>query len=351
LKTSDLDYVLPDELIARRPLAERDGARLLVLAPAGVEHRTIRELPELIPPGALVVVNDSRVIKARLLGNKRGSGGRVELLLVRRLSGAAHSAEQRWQALGRSSKPLRPGACVDFTGLEAELATAQSGGVLEVVLRASGSVDVAVEQAGRVPIPPYLGREDDAEDAHRYQTVYASEPGSVAAPTAGLHLSSAILSRFEARGIEVGKVTLHVGIGTFRPVTTDELDEHPMHAEVYSVSASLADAIARARARGAPVVAIGTTAVRALESAADEARPGQVRVETAETRLFVRPGYPFRVVDALFTNFHQPRSTLLALVSAFAGLERVRAAYAVAVAERYRFLSYGDAMFIPERSS
>jgi S-adenosylmethionine:tRNA ribosyltransferase-isomerase len=348
-----LDYDLPPELIATRPPEARDGARLCVVdvsrAPGAVEHRWVRELDALIPEGALIVVNDTRVLPARLFGKKAGTGGRVELLLVRRISD-----EERWSAMGRASKALRPGAEIEIDGepgaLRAKVeARDEEGGLIEVTLSspAGRSVAEAIEAAGHVPLPPYLRRDDDASDRVRYQTVFARAPGAVAAPTAGLHLSEALLERLEQRGVELASVTLHVGLGTFQPVTASDLDHHKMHAEQFSVPRSAAAAIERARARGAPVVAVGTTVVRSLESAADPDREGLVLERaSAETRLLIQPGYRFRVVDMLVTNFHLPRSTLLALVFAFAGRERVLAAYRAAIDARYRFYSYGDAMLI-----
>ncbi|HSN98851.1 MAG TPA: tRNA preQ1(34) S-adenosylmethionine ribosyltransferase-isomerase QueA [Candidatus Nanopelagicales bacterium] len=344
-----LDYQLPEELIASRPPEERDGARLLLVdrgrPPGEVTHAAVRDLHAHIPPGALVVVNDTRVVPARLFGRKRSSGGRVELLLVRRLSA------ERWSALGRASKPIRPGVEIDL-GEAGELAARVVGrgddGMLEVLLWSpSGTpVDEAIDALGHVPLPPYMKREDDEADRERYQTIFARVPGAVAAPTAGLHLSERLIERLRARDVRIARVTLHVGLGTFQPVTADDLDQHPMHAETYAVEAEAEAEIAAARERGAPVVAVGTTVVRTLESAADPERPGHVRPSSGETRLLIQPGYRFRVVDALLTNFHLPQSTLLALVFAFAGRERTLAAYQAAIEARYRFYSYGDAMLI-----
>jgi S-adenosylmethionine:tRNA ribosyltransferase-isomerase len=326
-----------------------------------VTHAVVRDLDQLLAPGALLVVNDTRVIPARLLGHKAGSGGKVEVLLVRRLgtasvrSGGRELPAERWRALGRASKPLRPESRVVFDGgsLAAEIATrAGEGGLFEVLLFSPTglALDVALEAAGHVPLPPYLHRTDDAVDRERYQTIFARAPGAVAAPTAGLHLSAALLDRVRARGVQLAKVTLHVGLGTFQPVTAADLDDHPMHGEVFVVPADTAAAVAATRDRGAPVVAVGTTVVRALESAADPERDGRVRAAEGETRLLIQPGYRFRVVDQLLTNFHLPQSTLLALVAAFAGLERVLAAYRAAVVAGYRFYSYGDAMLIRSRA-
>lgn len=365
-----LDYDLPDDLIARRPAEVRDAARLLVVDPAVagvVAHHHVRELAELLPRGALLIVNDTRVVPARLLGKKAETGGNVELLLVRprphepgapaeRDAGGAGGAgdavgsEARFFAMGRSSKPLRPGAVLTF-GDGALTATIdgreEATGLFAVTLRArDGDVGRALDRVGHTPLPPYLRRADDEADRERYQTVFARVPGAIAAPTAGLHLSHALLERLADRDIERAAITLHVGLGTFQPVTVSDLDDHPMHSETFVVPDETRAAITRARERGAPVVAVGTTVVRALESAADLDRPGHVLATGGETRLLIQPGFTFRVVDVLVTNFHLPRSTLLALVQAFGGVAQVRRAYEIAIAERYRFYSYGDAMLL-----
>jgi S-adenosylmethionine:tRNA ribosyltransferase-isomerase len=379
-----LDYQLPPELIAAHPPAERDGARLLVLGAGPPELSAVRALDRFARPGTLLVVNDTRVIPARLLGHKVGTGGRVEIFLVRRLGpavvrdGGADLPAERWTALGRSSKPLRAGArvVVDAASkqqhvrpaLAIEIAAMGAAGMLEVRLFSPAGLPLeqAVEACGHVPLPPYVQRARDGgpasgaaprrppalreDDRERYQTIFARVPGAVAAPTAGLHLTEGLLDRLRARGAEVATVTLHVGLGTFQPVTVDDLDDHPMHAEVFAVPPETAAAVARARARGAPVLAVGTTAVRALESAADPDAPGQVRAQEGETRLLIQPGYRFRVVDQLLTNFHLPQSTLLALVSAFAGRERILAAYQAAIEARFHFFSYGDAMLLLARA-
>jgi len=370
MRVSALHYELPPELIAQRPAEDRELARLLVLPPGGgaPESRRVGELPELLPAGALVIVNDTRVIPARLLGRKRETGGRVEVLLVRRvgvreveIAPGQVRASEVWRALGKASKPLKFGTDVEVSRRRVEsgpaalmvrlLGRAEEDGLLEVALWSTSGepVDAAIRACGHVPLPPYIKREDEADEAERYQTVYARHDGAVAAPTAGLHLTNALLGRLAVRGCDVASVTLHIGLGTFQPVRVDDLDQHPMHSERYAVSQSTADAIARARARGAPVVAIGTTTVRALESAADPERPGYAVASSGETRLLIQPGHEWRVVDGLLTNFHLPRSTLLALVSAFGGAECVLEAYRLAVAERFRFFSYGDAMLLWRR--
>lgn len=348
--TDLLDYELPDQCIAKFPLPERDGARMLVIQEQGLEDSAVRHWPEQVPSGALVVVNDSRVIKARLVGHRRPSGGRVEILLIAPdASSQAEPRRQFWTSLGRASKPLRQGTVIDCGPLRVIIEEVRGQGHFLVLLESELPVRDAIEQVGHVPIPPYLARADEELDLERYQTVFARADGSVAAPTAGLHLSSDILAELARREVQVAAVTLHVGLGTFRPVTVDDLDNHPMHEERYEVTLELAEAIASARARGAPVIAVGTTVVRALESAYDPQRRGLVLPQTAATDLLIQPGYHFQVVDGLLTNFHMPRSTLLALVGAFIGLPRLLDAYRVAIQRGYRFLSYGDATWIPQR--
>jgi len=338
LKTSDFHYDLPAGLIAQEPLAERSASRLLVV-PAGegtFADRHVRELPELLQPGDLLVFNDTRVIPARLFGQKE-SGGRVEILVERLLPGS------RARVQLRASKSPKPGARIVLDG----------GGQAEVVERDGGffllrfEVDAPLEQwlarAGRLPLPPYIQREPDAADAERYQTVFAREVGAVAAPTAGLHFDHGLLERLRERGIDSGHVTLHVGAGTFQPVRVDDVHQHTMHSEWINVGAELVGKIRRTRAAGGRVVAVGTTVVRALESAM---RDGQLQPFAGETRIFIFPGYRIRSVDALVTNFHLPESTLLMLVSAFAGKQRIFDAYRHAVEQRYRFFSYGDAMLL-----
>lgn len=352
-----LDYQLPPELIASHPTSDREAARLLVVHPDNLDHRTIRDLPDLLPEGSLIVVNDTRVLRARLLGHKQGSNGKVEILLTRRLksttvsfNGLSYDAE-RWQALAKASKPLRPGSHVVFgegTLLMAQVGERAANGLLDVVLFSPANIAIheAIDSIGHVPLPPYMKRADDDADRARYQTVYAREPGAVAAPTAGLHLTEALLERMKARHMDIARVTLHVGLGTFQPVTAEDLDDHPMHTETFVVPKETEEAIAKARARGADVVAIGTTTVRSLESAADPDHRGFVRAMNGETKLLIQPGYQFQVVDRLLTNFHLPESTLLALVAAFSGLDRILSAYREAVLQRYRFFSYGDAMLL-----
>ena len=341
---SELDYELPEAQIAQEPAADRAGARLYYLGQEN-PHRTIADLPALIPDGALVVVNDTRVIPARLLGKKEDTGGKAEVFLLSRENKGDSSA---WRALGRASKGLRPGMTVAVANLRIRVTGVLGGGTISVHITTidGQSVEAAIDAHGRIPLPPYIRREDDARDRDRYQTIFAKNDGAVAAPTAGLHLTTSLVEKLRARGVRFAEVTLHVGLGTFQPVTAEDLNDHPMHAEELTVSEACAAEIARARQLKSPVVAIGTTTVRALESAADDAHVGFVRPKSGQTSLLIQPGYAFRVVDALLTNFHLPKSTLLALVSAFGGKERVMKAYEDAVAQRYRFFSYGDAMLL-----
>jgi S-adenosylmethionine:tRNA ribosyltransferase-isomerase len=353
VKVELFDYELPPERIAQEPAPEREAARLMVLPADGgaPEHTTVASLPDLIPAHALVVLNDTRVVPARLLGVKADTGGRVEIFLVqkmgtRELDGLEH---QVWRALGKSSKSLRFGTNVIVGPLVIRLlGRAEEDGLLEVGITTTNGmpVDDAIRETGHVPLPPYIKRDDADADRERYQTVFARADGAIAAPTAGLHLTRAMLGRFAVRGAEVATVTLHVGLGTFQPVTVADLDDHPMHSERYEVSRTAQASIAKARERDASVVAVGTTVVRTLESVADPAREGLVMAGAGATRLLIQPGYRFRVVDVLVTNFHLPKSTLLALVCAFGGTERVLAAYETAVKEKYRFFSYGDAMLL-----
>jgi S-adenosylmethionine:tRNA ribosyltransferase-isomerase len=334
MRLSDFDYTLPPELIAQVPAARRDASRLLVVGRDSLCHRRFPDLGALLRAGDLLVLNDTRVIKARLMGEK-DSGGRAEVL-VERIEGEFVA---RCQV--RVSKPLVVGRTVTV-GPHVLAVQGREGEFYR--LRFPEPVLEVLESQGEVPLPPYIERPAGADDARRYQTVYGTRPGAIAAPTAGLHFTEAMLESLSARGIETAKVTLHVGAGTFQPVRTDDLSRHRMHFERYEISTSAAAAIAGCRARGGRVVAVGTTVVRTLEAAARE--DGAVAAVAGETDLFITPGYRFRVVDALLTNFHLPKSTLLMLISAFGGFERVRAAYAAAVAERYRFFSYGDAMYL-----
>ena len=344
LKKSDFHYELPDALIAQAPLPERSASRLLLVPPGDAALSSgefadmgVRDLPSLLQPGDLLVFNDTRVIPARLFGNK-ATGGRVEILIERLLA----NNEARAQ-LGVSKSP-KPGSRIALdAGGEAEVLARDDAGFWHLRFHLPEPLENWLLHAGRLPLPPYIQREPGADDAERYQTVFAKEVGAVAAPTAGLHFDDALLDALRARGIEFGHVTLHVGAGTFQPMRVDDIHEHRMHSEWINVGAELVQQVRRTRASGGRVVAIGTTVLRALESALVD---GELQPFAGDTSIFIFPGYRIRSVDALLTNFHLPESTLLMLVSAFAGKERIVAAYEHAVRERYRFFSYGDAMLL-----
>lgn len=343
VRTALFDYELPRDAIAQRPLADRAAARLLTLQGGTVSDETIHTLPDLVPPKTVVVVNNTRVLPARLLGTKEGTGGKVELLLLEPHGDAGTD----WIALVRASKRLQAGGRVSFGGelLSILMEPREHGTFLVRLIPSSGgSVRDAIRKVGRIPLPPYITRPDDEEDKTTYQTVFASEDGAVAAPTAGLHLTGPLLDAFRARGMSLVEVTLHVGLGTFRPVAVDDLDQHPMHEEWCSVSKEAAEAIAGAQRDGRAILAVGTTVIRTLETAA--MRTGTVEPYSGRTRLLIQPGFAFRAANLLLTNFHVPRSTLLALVCAFGGTREVLSAYQHAVEQGYRFLSYGDAMLI-----
>ena len=338
MRRSDFTYELPDELIAQQPLAERSASRLLTLdgVTGALADRSMRDLPQLINAGDLLVFNDTRVIPARLFALK-DSGGKVELLLERPLDGLSALVH------ARASKPLRTGMLLQSRGGPIRVVERRADlWVVEFPEPALGYF----EHYGQMPLPPYIRREPEASDVSRYQSVFARHRGAVAAPTASLHFDTQLLAALDARGVQRAFVTLHVGAGTFQPVRTDAVGAHVMHAEFVEVSADACAAVASARARGARVIAIGTTVVRALESAAGG---GTLAPYLGDSSLFIVPGFRFRVVDAMLTNFHLPESTLLMLVSAFAGREAVLGAYRHAVAEQYRFFSYGDAMFVTPR--
>lgn len=329
--TRDFDYELPEERIAQEP-APRGDSRLLVLDAEGPDrHRRVRDLPRLLRPGDLLVLNDTRVIPARLHG-RRGEG-KMEILLVEKLGGIEGV---EWEALVRPGRRARPGTEIAFEGLSALVVDKREG---RYRLRFSEPVEPHLDRLGHIPLPPYIHRPDQAADRDRYQTVFARNPGAIAAPTAGLHFSEGLLEEIAAAGIGFARVTLHVGIGTFKPVSAERVEDHRMDRERYEVGEETAEAIRRTRESGGRIVAVGTTVVRTLESSKGIAGSGS-------TELFITPGFRFRVVDVLLTNFHLPRSTLLMLVSAFAGRERVLAAYEEAIREGYRFYSYGDAMLV-----
>ena len=336
LSIDDFDYELPSDLIAQHPTETRSGSRLLCVG-SSLTDRRFFELPQLLAPGDLLVFNDTRVVKARLSGEK-SSGGRVEVLIERVLS------EHEALAQVRASKPLRPGSAMRLAGsLEARV-LGREGEFYRLRFPDGAAVFELLERHGSVPLPPYIAHAPEAGDERRYQTVYARASGAVAAPTAGLHFDEPLLDALAARGVQFAYVTLHVGAGTFQPVREKNLAKHRMHGERYEIPAVTVAAIAAAKTRGGRIVAVGTTTVRCLEASA--AAHGAPLAGDAETDLFITPGFEFRVVDRLVTNFHLPRSTLLVLVSAFAGIEPVRRAYRHAIEERYRFYSYGDAMLV-----
>ncbi len=336
LLRTDFRFELPPELIAQYPLAERSASRLLVCG-AGITHRTMRDLPELLQPGDHLVFNDTRVIRARLQGRK-ASGGRIEMLVERLLDGA------RLLAKLRSSKSPRSGTLLRFGDVEATV-IGRHDDLFELQMRLPDTESVArfIDAEGALPLPPYIDRTPEAADLERYQTVYAREAGAVAAPTAGLHFDEALLGALHRRDVSHSYITLHVGAGTFQPLRVDDARDHVMHAERVSVPAATIAAINEARANGGRIVAVGTTSVRALEAASSD---GRLAPFDGDTRLFLTPGCEFHTVDAMITNFHLPESTLLMLVCAFAGTDRMLDAYAVAVEQSYRFFSYGDAMLI-----
>lgn len=358
MKTSDFDYDLPEELIAQEPAAERDGCRLLVMdrATGALEDRVFRDIAEYLRPGDLLVANETRVMPARLLGAKRGTGGAAEVFLLRQHGTPLDNKSALWEVLVRPGKRLKPGtgAIVDFTdaagqvALSAEIvdwiADAQKGERLARLITPLPSLDEALHAVGHTPLPPYI--KDYAGDEELYQTVYSRRESSAAAPTAGLHFTPELIERLHKQGVGWETVELEVGLDTFRIVDEDDPEKHVIHTERYSVPARTVDAIAATRERGGRVVAVGTTSVRSLESAWD-AEAGAVTPRDRETTsLYLLPGSEFHVVDALVTNFHVPRSTLMMLVSAFSTREHIMAAYRHAIAERYRMLSFGDAMFI-----
>ena len=335
MRVADFDFDLPDELIAQFPPAVRGGSRLLHVEASGtLADRWFSDLPALLRPDDLLVMNDTRVIKARLFGTK-DSGGKVELL-VERVTGEFDAL-----AFIRASHAPKPGSRLRLSEDITLDVVARQDDLTQ--LRFPRPVLEVLDQLGQLPLPPYIAHTPTADDEARYQTVYANVPGAVAAPTAGLHFDDAMLKALREQGIRTAQVTLHVGAGTFQPVRVDTIAEHRMHSERYTIPQATVDAILETHARGGRVVAVGTTSLRALEAAA---QPGKLHAGSSETDIFITPGYRFKVVDALITNFHLPKSTLLMLVSAFAGVDTIRAAYAHAIAERYRFFSYGDAMFL-----
>jgi S-adenosylmethionine:tRNA ribosyltransferase-isomerase len=346
MHTSDFDYFLPQELIAQSPVEPRDSSRLLVLdrASSSLQHRVFHDLVEFLRPGDLLVANRSRVIPARLLGVKASTGTSVEMLLLRPSPYATSVTE--WEVLLKPARRLKVGARLSFGEgeLAAEVLSINDLGVRTVRLESREPLDGLIDRLGRAPLPPYI--HGYAGDPERYQTVYSDVRGSAAAPTAGLHFTPELMERIRRLGARFAFVTLHIGIDTFRPVQEEDPTQHPMHREYYEVSEAVAEEVSAARREGRRVIAVGTTSVRVLESASTEESPSTLKPGTGWTQLFIYPGYRFKMVDALVTNFHLPRSTLVMLVSALAGKESLLGAYHEAVEQRYRFFSFGDAMFI-----
>ena len=340
MKKSDFAFDLPKELIAQDPLEDRSSSRLLVLdrRSGAVSHHVFREIGDFLRPGDCLVLNNTKVIPARLLGEREGTGAHVEVLLLKRRD------KDVWETLVKPGKKCRPGTKLEFGGgvLKAEVVETVEEGNRLVRFEYEGMFEEVLDRLGEMPLPPYITHK--LSDRNRYQTVYAKYEGSAAAPTAGLHFTEELLGQIRARGVQTAFVTLHVGLGTFRPVKEDDILEHHMHSEAYQISQQAADLINRTKASGGRVICVGTTSCRTVESAADEG--GMVRPGSADTEIFIYPGYEFKVLDGLITNFHLPESTLVMLVSALAGREQVLGAYAEAVRERYRFFSFGDAMLV-----
>ena len=340
MKTSDFFYDLPEELIAQDPLEDRTASRLLVLnrETGAVEHKIFSDVIDYLNEGDCLVINNTRVFPARLIGEKEGTGGKVEVLLLKR------RANDVWETLVKPGKKLRPGARVTFGDgrLKADILEIAEEGNRLVRFYYEGIFEEILDSLGEMPLPPYITHK--LEDKEMYQTVYAKFDGSAAAPTAGLHFTKELLNKIEEKGIKIASITLHVGLGTFRPVKVDDVNNHHMHTEWYEVNAEAADIINETKRNGGRVICVGTTSCRTIESVADE--NGYMKAKTGETDIFIYPGYKFKIMDGLITNFHLPESTLVMLVSAFAGKENVLAAYETAVKERYRFFSFGDAMIL-----
>lgn len=338
MKTQDFDYFLPEELISQHPLAQRDASRLLVYNRQTDQgcHKHFYDILEYLNPGDVLVLNNTRVLPARLFGVKRGSERHVEFLLLNRLNATD------WEVILKPGKKLKIGDRVDFApSLSAEIKTKKEDGVVEVSFAYEGVFEAILDELGQMPLPPYIT--EKLEDKTRYQTVYAQIDGSAAAPTAGLHFTPELLDKIKNKGVNIVYILLHVGLGTFRPVKVDDINEHIMHAEYFSVSPEAAEAVNAAHAAGNRVIAVGTTSVRTLESATAD---GKLEARSGNTDIFIYPGYRFKMVDALITNFHLPKSTLVMLVSALAGREKTLELYKLAVEEKYRFFSFGDAMLI-----
>lgn len=344
MKTNSFNYDLPEHLIAQHPADRRDASRLMLLdGDTGLtRHRVFSDLPDLLSPGDCLVLNNTRVIPARLIGVRADTGTAVEVLLLRRLEGDV------WDTIVHPGRRVRTGHRLEFIPgrLTAEVISIQEGGNRLIRFDYTGTFETVLSEAGTLPLPPYI--HEQLSDPERYQTVYATMNGSAAAPTAGLHFTPELLGRLKERGISIAELTLHVGLGTFRPVKAERIHDHLMHAEQFSLSQTAVDTIERTRASGGRIVAVGTTSVRVLESVA--AKHGRLQPMCGTTDIFIYPGFAFKVVDRLITNFHLPESTLIMLVSAFAGQNQVMAAYREAVSEAYRFFSFGDAMLITRRS-
>jgi S-adenosylmethionine:tRNA ribosyltransferase-isomerase len=340
MKTSDFYYDLPEELIAQDPLEDRTASRLLVLdrQTGTVEHKIFSDVIDYLNKGDCLVINNTRVIPARLIGEKEGTGGKVEVLLLKR------RANDVWETLVKPGKKLRPGAKITFGDgrLRAEVLEVVEEGNRLVKFCYEGIFEEILDSLGEMPLPPYITHK--LEDKEMYQTVYAKFDGSAAAPTAGLHFTKELLNKIEEKGIKISSITLHVGLGTFRPVKVDDVNNHHMHTEWYEVNAEAAEIINETKRNGGRVICVGTTSCRTIESVADD--NGYMKAKTGETDIFIYPGYKFKVMDGLITNFHLPESTLVMLVSAFAGKENVLSAYETAVKEKYRFFSFGDAMIL-----
>lgn len=344
MQLNDFDFALPEELIAQQPAARRDASRLMCLerATRQLVCRQFADLPEYFRSGDVLVLNDTQVIPARLLGHKQ-TGGKIEIFLVRR--DMQSSSAEEWFCLTKSSKSPRAGTEVQLgDGLKAEILAEADHPYRRVRFHCEGDFMQRVEKIGHLPLPPYIKREDGQEDRSRYQTVFAREKGAVAAPTAGLHFTDQMLNRLRELGVEIHSLTLHVGLGTFLPVRVEDVRQHKMHTELYNVPQATADAVNQARQQGRRVIALGTTSARTLETAVSE--DGKLLAGPGESDIFIYPGHRFKLIDALITNFHLPKSTLLMLVSAFAGQEFILSAYQQAVEERFRFFSYGDCMLI-----
>lgn len=345
MKVSDFNYELPEGLIAQHPLEARDSSRLMVISKdtGAITHRVFRDLPEYIGQGDLLVMNDTRVLPARLSGVREDTGGHIELLLLRRID------RDTWEALAKPGKSVRPGRLFSFGNgaLQAEVLEVKDDGNRIVQFRYKGIFEEVLDQLGEMPLPPYI--HEKLEDKERYQTVYSKAEGSAAAPTAGLHFTPELLAKIRARGADIAFITLHVGLGTFRPVKVKEITEHLMHSEYYTISKETAEIIETARIQGRRIISVGTTTTRTLESVMRD--HGAICEGSGWTDIFIYPGFKFQIVDALITNFHLPESTLIMLVSAFLGYDKTMAAYRTAVDEQYRFFSFGDSMIITSLKS